>query len=271
MTKRRRAPSTESADDPADVVELLVRRGSFVERLAAGPVTKADIIEELPVSRSTVDRAVRELCTEGLATRTRDGYRLSGYGELSRRLFRGFLGDLVAVRRSATALRDLAPAEPLDPAFFRDGTVRSVGGDESERPAKRLRELVADADELWTLTPSPHFELLSLAHRRVVEEDLRFHLIHSEETLERLTFHHPDVVESAISSGNLWLYRCPSVPSVGLLKGRTPNGWRVLLVLYGDQGHPEIVVTTGTDEAVAQFDEVFHTHRETATLVAFGE
>lgn len=267
MSDHGRSRPRPEGGGPGEVIELLVRRETFLERLADSVATKAELVDALDVSRSTVDRALRDLRTEGVVDRTSEGYRLTPYGDLAFVLFRSFSGDLRNVREVGSPLGRLASTEGIHPEFFRGGRVLSARTPESAEPAAELRELVAGADELWTVTPSPHFELLSLAHRRVVEEDLAFRLVHSAETLERLAVHHPAVVESALESGSLELYRAPEVPPVGLLKSVAGDGQTVVLALYGPRGETTALVLADTEAAVARFDRLFRRYLEASTRV----
>lgn len=249
-----------------DAVDLLVRREPFLDRLAEAPAEKPALVNDLDVSRSTVDRAIRELRVEGLVERQDDGFALTHYGGVSFRCFRQFVRGVDTVRRSRESLQHLPPSVDLPPAFFRDGTILSARGGDERKPAAFLRDLLANADELWTVTESPHFELISLAQQRVIEEEMRFNLIHSLDTVERLRIHYPDVLESTLRSGYLDLYASEEVPPFGLIKA-TAEQETVVLVLYGQKGETETVVITETCAAATRFDEFFREQRSDASRI----
>lgn len=254
----------------ADVVGPLFRREAFLSRLSESPAEKPELIDDLDVSRSTVDRAIKELRTEGLVERREGGFDLTHYGDISLRCYEQFVRGVRTVRRSRESLKHLPPSIEIHPAFFRDGTIVSAREEDEREPAAFLRGLLEDAEELWTVTASPHFELISLAHRQVVEEGMRFNLIHSIDTVERLKLHYPDVLESALRSGNLDLYSSDAVPPFGLMKAATDEE-TVVLVLYGGQGEAETVVVTETCAASNRFDEVFRARRRESSPIELDE
>lgn len=249
-----------------DVVRLVFQREEFLERLSDGTADKPELIEAIGVSRSTVDRALKQLQLEGLVERRSGRYGLTLYGRLASRSYRRLVQETETMRRSRGALRRLPPSTELDPVFFGRGTMLSESQGETN-PAAFIRELLGQAETFWTVTKSPHFELITLAHRRVVEEDMQFELVHSTDSVERLKLHYPDIVESALGSGNLKLYSLDDIPPFGLIKAARPAGETVLLVLYGPGGAAESVIVNETSLASFRFDEVFRECKADASRV----
>lgn len=266
MTGGERTPPARRHPGGDGVVGLVFQREEFLERLSNGTADKPELIDEIGASRSTVDRALKQLQLEGLVEKRSGRYGLTLYGRLTLRAYRRVLRETETMRRSKDALRLLPPSAELDPAFFRRGMVLSDGNGETS-PAAFIRELLEGAETFRTVTKSPHFELISLAHRRVVEEDMRFELVHSADSVERLNLHYPDVVESALASGNLEMYSLDDVPPFGLLKAARPTGETVVLVLYGPGGAADTVIVNETGLASLRFDEVFRECKAEATKV----
>lgn len=263
-------PPPSVDESAADAVRLLFRREAFLTRLTEAPAEKPELIDDLDVSRSTVDRAVKELRTEGLVERRDAGFTLTHYGEISLRCYKQFVRGVRTVRRSRASLEQLPPSIDIPPAFFRDGMVLSAREEDDREPGEFLHVLFEEADELWTVTDSPHFEFVSLVHRRVVTEGLRFNLIHSIDMVERLKLHYPDRLESTLRSGNLDLYASDAVPPFGLIKAPGEED-TVVLILYGEKGEIETVVVTETCAASARFDEVFRALRRESSTVELDE
>ncbi|MFC6724286.1 helix-turn-helix transcriptional regulator [Halobium palmae] len=65
--------STQGAE--YEVVTTVLDRFDLVDRLTDGPKEKRELTEELSVSRSTVNRAIRDLESLGLVERVEEGYR----------------------------------------------------------------------------------------------------------------------------------------------------------------------------------------------------
>ena len=84
-----------------ELLELLDKRIDLLGVLLDGPRDKRALVDELPSSRSTVDRGVRELEVHGLVTFTGEGYALTTVGELATSEFRQterYLQNLVRLR-----------------------------------------------------------------------------------------------------------------------------------------------------------------------------
>ncbi|MFC4359790.1 helix-turn-helix transcriptional regulator [Halobium salinum] len=60
-----------------EIVATVFDRSELIDRLLDGPKEKRELVEELPVSRSTVNRAIRELETLELVERVDEGYRVT--------------------------------------------------------------------------------------------------------------------------------------------------------------------------------------------------
>lgn len=65
-----------------ETIDVIVQRAQFLERLLDDPAEKRTLVEQLEVSRSTVDRALRDLEVEGLVTYADEGYALTAVGEI---------------------------------------------------------------------------------------------------------------------------------------------------------------------------------------------
>lgn len=99
-----------ATEDPLlDTIEVLLRRGAVVERLSAQPTPKRELVDGLDVSRSTVDRALREIESVGLAECRDDGVTLTLCGRLAVAEFERFgtrLADRCGVGDAAESVID---------------------------------------------------------------------------------------------------------------------------------------------------------------------
>lgn len=97
-------------DTILDTSEVLLRRSAVVERLSVQPTAKRELVDRLDVSRSTVDRAVREIESAGLAECRDGGVGLTLCGRLATAEFERFgtrLGDCCGDDASTTVIDEL--------------------------------------------------------------------------------------------------------------------------------------------------------------------
>ena len=89
--------------DVDDRIDLVAKRVDLLEALAAGPRYKPALVEATGDSRSTVDRAIRELEAAGLIERTDEGFWATLAGRLAAERYRAFVAEETRVLDSAEA------------------------------------------------------------------------------------------------------------------------------------------------------------------------
>jgi predicted transcriptional regulator len=113
------------ADSRTRAHEVVVKRSDVLSALTDGALRKPELVERLGVSRSTVDRAVRELESYGLVARTAEGVALVGSGRLVGELVDSFERRLSEVTQLQTLLEFVDETEeftvPID--VFEGGDV----------------------------------------------------------------------------------------------------------------------------------------------------
>jgi len=124
-----------------DTIEVLLGRSGVVERLSVEPTAKRDLIDGLDVSRSTVDRAIREIESLGLVESGDDGVTFTLCGRLAAEEFERFgsrladrcgvgdatdsvIADLIATAVRQSELLDVLD-QPLDKRDLVDELDRS--------------------------------------------------------------------------------------------------------------------------------------------------
>jgi predicted transcriptional regulator len=166
-----------------DALRLVSRRREVLERLRGRPAWKRDLVDDLPYSRSTVDRAIADLSAESLVAKTEEGYVTT----LTGRLFLDVVAEAsetLAAVREAEWLAHLPSDAPVNSDLFADaevvtGTSPSLAeclddAVEALRTADRVRGFsVADNDPRWTRTLYERsVEAETLAADVVMTEDM---------------------------------------------------------------------------------------------------
>ncbi|QLD86882.1 tetratricopeptide repeat protein [Natronomonas halophila] len=138
-------------DRGGEVVSLALRRRNVLDALRE-PRTKRELVDELDVSRSTVDRAVRELETAGLVDWDEGSYRLTAVGSA----LRAAVDRLLAVGEGVAAIADALPALPpdIDPpaALLADGTLHTASAEDHRLPGP-IRTYLGEAEAVQIVTP----------------------------------------------------------------------------------------------------------------------
>lgn len=235
--------------EPGDAMTLLTHRRQLLKAVEDGPADKQALVEEVGVSRSTVDRAVRELEEAGLVSRTGGTVSLTTSGRVA----------LLAHDRLADTIRGLGAASDLmrhlpvdlvpDPVIFQGGTVVEGTPEVPQRPATTLSELVSECDELRGVALSVEPELVTAGRNAIVERDADMTVVVPETVVARLLGAHADALEDSLEGGIDLRQTDRDVP-FGVMVFDRPTSPIAALLVYGESGLRGIV-TNERDPAVA--------------------
>lgn len=249
-------------DEVVEVVRTLCHRHEFLAALRAGPQEKRALVETIDVSRSTVDRALRELWSEGLVEETDRGYRLTAVGRLAASLAEGVLAVTRDLRTAADVLAPLPADAPLDLRLLRNATVDKAEPVGRSDPLTAVNSVFRDADRLYgfarVISRPRTLDLLADAVDRGATAEVVFDAPLAEELF-------PTVEErvSAMVERGFRPLATESVP-FGLLLAETDDGWRTRVVTYGEDGDLRGVVGNDRPAAAAWAWDVYRSYRSRA-------
>jgi len=254
----------ERTDAGPDLVGLVTRRFEVLDRLDDAVVDKTTLVEELDLSRSTVHRALRELESAGLVTRSGDGYTASASGRLAARSFREFRGSLDVLREAGTLLAALPPSAPMRIDALRGASVRLSEPPMPYRPIDEVTELIAAAAEYRVLAPAVTTpKSVDRLAEATLEGPLRSEVVCSDAVADYLRSSYPEVVRGAEAAG-VDLYETEELP-FGLAIVTDGDAERVAIAVYGPDGELRGTITNDTRAAVEWAATVFERYREPAT------
>jgi predicted transcriptional regulator len=221
------------SDESAAVV---VRRLDTLRALDAGTASKATIADRAGVSRSTVDRALRELATAGFVASTAEGFRLTLPGRLA----------LSTHRRQTRRIDALAAAAPLfdgvevdldvDPAVFDGATLIEAEPYAPARPVEAVTDLVERATHVSVYTCRFLSRHARLYHDQVMSADMTGSFVTTQSVLEQQAATRPGDMREAIASGRVAIRRIDRDDPLTLVLAETPDGPAMGLVVYRDDG-----------------------------------
>ncbi|WP_434522576.1 tetratricopeptide repeat protein [Halorubrum sp. AS12] len=140
--------------EPSDLVGVVERRLDFLERLAAGPLRKHELVDALGHSRSTVNRAIDELEAAGLVAGETDGYRTTLSGRLLASEYREFLTVADDLAAAGDVLDPLGADADVSPAVLREAETYRAAAPDPYRPLEVLDGALADADAVAAALPA---------------------------------------------------------------------------------------------------------------------
>jgi predicted transcriptional regulator len=251
------------APTPADLQKCLRSRSHFLRQLRR-PRRKCDLADELDESRSTIDRALRELEEAKFVTRGDSGYRTTLAGELALAEYDRYADRLDGIAELHDALADLPTDEPLDGALFEDAHVSLPSQRSPYEPVEALRAVVTDADHACVVGAAIIPQYVEMYREQIVDEGMTADFVLSEGVLEWLLSRQAEAVTSMVETGDVTL-------------AETSTDWSFSLVVT----EHESVSTTDVRYAqsdrsvgVMLYDEgtfLGFVHNDTREAVAWGE
>ncbi|WP_135821149.1 helix-turn-helix transcriptional regulator [Halostella litorea] len=177
------APSTGDAD----ILAVLDGRGDVLDSLREEPKDKRALEADLDVSRSTVDRALRELETAGLVDRDGGRYLPTATGRLLVREYRRFESTAAAVARLEPFLKWVPEGElDLDPRWLTDVELRTPREGDPYAMINRHVEAIAECDRFDGMLPLVGLHAHETTYERVVEDGATVDVVLSRTALETM-------------------------------------------------------------------------------------
>ena len=242
----------------ADLLRLLAHRGALLNRIAEGVHDRRDLVDELGVSRSTVNRGIRDLEDAGLVEEGSDGFSVTRYGRLA-----------LEVYRTGEGLETVEPLLERLPADVPLGTIRNaaVVMAEPPLPQRPIDDIVAMMDgaaEAVALAPAVLPALVEATIERVERDDLDATVVVDETVLGGLLSERPDAVSAGAATDGYTLLRTERVVTFGLL---VVDDRVASIGVHDDTGRLLGLLINEDRETVEWARETFEAYREDAEPV----
>lgn len=228
---------------------LLTHRRQLLKAVEDGPADKQSLVEEVGVSRSTVDRAVRELEEAGLVSRTGGPVSLTSTGRVALQAHDRLSDTIRGLGEASDLLRHLPADSVPDSVIFQGGTVVEGTPEVPQRPATTLSGLVAECEELRGVALSVEPQLVTAGRDAIVERDADMTIVVPETVVARLLGAHSDALDDSLEGGIDLRQTDLDIP-YGVMVFERPAGPIAALLVYGESGLRG-VVTNERDPAIA--------------------
>jgi predicted transcriptional regulator len=140
-------------DDGRHVEAVVLSREGVLRAIVQEPRTKRDLTEVVSSSRSTVDRAIRELLDAGLVRQVDSEYEATMAAECALDAVETFHDRMRVVSDAVAALGHLPPDTPFDPTFLDGAEVQVTTPTMPDSVIQRLFESVESASHVRGIAP----------------------------------------------------------------------------------------------------------------------
>lgn len=252
----------------ADIVRIVTRRQGLLETLAERPRRKRELVDRLECSRSTIDRAIRELEQFEFVARDESGYRLTVTGRLVLSEYRRCTGAFDAIDGGSELLRHVPRDAPMSTALLEDARTYEP---KPHAPLEPLQELV---DRFESATHVRGFaaaeripETRAQLYEQTVENGLDVEAIFTEDLAAFLFAEYPDQARAVVTDGDFDMYATESIP-YELTIVEEPDESHVFVFVLNERTEIQGVIRNDTRAALEWAHAVFRHFRSTATAVA---
>lgn len=171
-------------DESSRYLQMMSTRQGILRVLRTRSRSKGEIVDETDLSRSTINRGIRQLEQHTLVEYTRGGYQLTPLGKQVYEQFIVSNARLEALLNARSLINQLRTSSYLHPDFLLGAEFVYADPHAPQRPLSHLESLLTDARSLWSLTPSfhPYFNkgLSQAASRR----ELHAHILTTGKAME---------------------------------------------------------------------------------------
>ncbi|MBX0285803.1 helix-turn-helix transcriptional regulator [Haloarcula salinisoli] len=213
---------------------VVAKRQDVLAVLETG-MRKPELVDQLSLSRSTVDRAIDELQQASLVERDGSHYVTTYAGRESLAAYEGYLDRLDALAEAQPVLSALPPDLDIDPAVLEGAQVVESTPEAPEAPMEANMEYVTGATRFQGTGPTVlprHFELM----RDLVEQGTETELVLTESVLGALTDTYADDFEALSVTEELSLYVTDEAMSFAVWTAESPDRTGSGIVVYDDTG-----------------------------------
>lgn len=180
----------------SEYAELVAKRTEFLSALEAAPQYKNELIDHLDTSRSTVDRAIRELVSASLIRKTTDGYRTTAHGSAALSAYENASTSFDATNSLGAELASLGPLTNFDAELLIGAKMQTVSDDDPVRLAATVTRQIETAERFSLYLPAvTDTDHITAAADAVLENGATGEVFMSEHLYSSIATQYPDTVE----------------------------------------------------------------------------
>lgn len=204
----------DSAEAATNELALTVlKRADALALLSEAPRTRAELIRELDVSRTTIHRTIRTLEDADLVEQEGDTFLLTPLGLT-------IVDDVTTYQRSLRAANHLQPlletlgphADELRTEFFEDANVATMGPRNPYRPVERFIECLRESDTIRGFDTTSIAPMFVAEIREEILGGMMVDVVYLPSVIEDILDTYPAEVERTAASGNLRLSTHDGLP-----------------------------------------------------------
>ncbi|NEU58021.1 winged helix-turn-helix domain-containing protein [Halorussus sp. MSC15.2] len=247
------------------LLECVQKRGELLAEIRDGTVEKRDLTDSLPVSRSTVNRAISEL-TELEIVRERAGdCELTLYGESLYQSYRRFIHLYDKLLAAKPLLVNLPSSFPFDYDVLRSATVHVCERPDPRKPLTALHSRVEDGDEVQVLSSVVMPATVELYYEQITEQNLTAEFTLSAFVLEHLLSEYPEKTRTVLELEHTTFHTIEEDLTFELV---VVDGTEVWFGVYDERGRIVGAFVADTSTAIEWAESLYADFRDGSSPIA---
>jgi predicted transcriptional regulator len=240
--------------DGRQIEAVVLNREDVLRAIVRQSRTKRELTEAVNSSRSTVDRAIRELLDAGLVRQTGGEYEATMAAECALDAVETFHGRMRTVSDAVAVLGHLPADTPFDPVFLEEAEVQVATPAMPDGVVQRLFESIESASYVRGIAPVVLSGHLQSFYEAAKAGDARIEMLIDGDVLDRMVAspNTRDILAAQLRDEQVSISRVDVPFSFGVWITEDEAG----VVVYSDTGVRGIIVND-TDEAYAWAERWF--------------
>lgn len=248
-----------------DVRQLLSQRADVLSILLEGERTKSELTEGLDVSRSTVDRAIRKLESNGLVQREGGAVMATLAGRLAYDSYRRYCDETEHLVEFGDLLAELPPTATVDHAFLDGATAYRSEPPATGRPANEITALITQGHRMRSCASAINDSAAAEQfHRMITEREGRGEVVYASSLADHVREKYFQTHHEMAATGRFRAFEIDSLP-YELFLIDTDDGVTAAVLIYNESGTIRGAIFNDTDAAVEWAEETFESFVEAAT------
>lgn len=252
-----------STNTVSEVISILQQRTTLLDAVHATPKDKRTLVADLNCSRSTVDRAVRELEALGLLTYGDGGYESTVCGQLAAEEYRQFEQRIEILLELQPFLQWMSLTEfDLQLEWLADADLLLPKPNDPYAMIHRHVTLLQGATHIECMLPLTGLQASEAVYESVVEKGARCETVVEPGVAE--TFQQPEyaeLIEELMATGRSPIFVCdkPIPYFVGVFDEE------VVQIGVDEDGEPRAILETESEEVCAWAQQKIEEYKQQST------
>ncbi|WP_142860271.1 helix-turn-helix transcriptional regulator [Salinigranum halophilum] len=250
---------------PSDVRQLLSQRADILSTLLRSERTKGELTDTLDVSRSTIDRGVRQLESTGLVRRSGGTVTATLAGRLAYDSYRQYCEETAHVVEFGDLLAELPPSAEVSHEMLDGATAYRSEPPATGRPANEITALIAQGTRMRACASAINDSAAAdQFYRMITERGGQGSVVYTSSLAEHLREEYFQPHHEMAATGRFRAFETDSLPHE-LYIIDSDAGTTAGVLIYNDSKTIRGTILNDTDAAVEWARETFEDQVAAAT------